>query len=164
MSKPKPSMSPVVESQNTSESNPFFKNSKALTKLENIFRVVLGLPIKSQVTIKDHSLLVELSQTAKQWEKGLSDRSTLGNLDGMLFIFPHYHIPVFWMKNMHFPIDMIWLSDGKVIDITQNAKVETVDKLPTYSPRTPVNMVLETRAGWAEENGITIGDQLIISE
>jgi len=141
---------------------PFFKSSRALFKLENIFRVVLGLPIKSTVILKDISLSVELAQTPKQWEKGLSDRTDLGELDGMVFIFPEYHVPIFWMKQMQFGVDMIWISGGKVVDITRSAIVETGDKLPTYSPKEPVNMVLETRAGWAQDNGIAIGDQLII--
>lgn len=143
---------------------PFFKSSNALSKVENIFRVILGLPTKSSVVLRDLPLTVEMSQTTKQWEKGLSGRSDLGELDGMLFTFPQYHIPIFWMKDMHFPIDMIWISGGKIVDISLNAKVETGDKLPTYSPKVPVNVVLETRAGWVEENGITIGDQLIISD
>lgn len=143
---------------------PFFKSSQALTKLENIFRTILGLPTKSYVKLKDISLLVEMAQTPKQWEKGLSDRTDLGNLDGMLFVFPQNHIPIFWMKNMHFAIDIIWIENGKVIDITTNAPVETADKLPTYSPRAPVNLVLETRAGWVADNNITIGDQLTLSD
>lgn len=143
---------------------PFFKSSQALSKLENIFRVVLGLPVKSTATIKDLTLSVELAQTNSQWEKGLSGRLDLGDQDGMIFIFPEHHIPLFWMKDMHFPIDIIWLDSGRVVDLTYNAPVETTDKLPTYSPHVPVNMVLETRAGWAEENGIAVGDQLIINE
>lgn len=143
---------------------PFFKSSESLYKLENIFRVVLGLPIKSNITLKDIPLVVETNQTPKQWEKGLSGRSNLDNIDGMLFIFPQYHIPLFWMKDMRFPIDIIWISNGKVVDITANAPVETSDKLPTYSPRVPINMVLETRAGWAAENNITVGDQLTIND
>ena len=141
---------------------PFFKNSRAVYKLENIFRVILGLPIKQSATIKDINITVELSQNAKQWEKGLSGRVDLGDTDGMLFVFPHYHVPVFWMKDMQFPIDMIWIAGGKVVDITYEAKVETTDKLPTYSPTVPVNMILETRAGWALENNIAIGDELYL--
>ncbi|MFZ2200105.1 MAG: DUF192 domain-containing protein [Microgenomates group bacterium] len=139
---------------------PFFKNSRAIYKLENIFRVIMGLPVKQSVKLKGIDLTVELAQNTKQWEKGLSDRADLGEVDGMLFIFPEYHIPLFWMKDMRFPIDMIWLSNGKVVNITPNAQVETTDKLPTYSPSVPVNMILETRAGWAEENNITIGDEI----
>lgn len=142
---------------------PFFKSSHALFKLENIFRVVLGLPTKSQITLKDLPLSVETAQTPKQWEKGLSGRTALEPIDGMLFIFPQYHIPIFWMKDMHFPLDIIWISGGKVADMTTKVPVETGDKLPTYSPKVPVNMVLEVPSGWAEEKGITVGDQLIIN-
>lgn len=142
---------------------PFFKSSQALGKLENIFRVIFGLPTKSTAFLRDIPLLIELSQATKQWEKGLSGRTDLGELDGMLFVFPQYHIPIFWMKDMQFPIDMIWISGGKVVDISSSVPVETSDKLPTYSPKIPVNMVLETRAGWAAENNITVGDQLVVS-
>lgn len=141
---------------------PFFKESRALLKLENIFRVVLGLPTKSSITLKDIPLLVETAQTPKQWEKGLGGRDGLVGIDGMLFIFPQYHVPVFWMKDTHFPLDMIWLSDGLVVDITRNAPVATSDKLPTYSPRQRINMVLEVSAGWTEANGVNIGDKLEI--
>ena len=143
---------------------PFFKQSLALTKLENFFRVILSLPIKQEVTIKDIPIIVELAQTPKQWERGLSDRLDLSDLDGMLFVFPQYHVPIFWMKNMHFSIDMIWLSDGTVVDITREAPVETGAKYPTYSPKEKINMVLETRAGWAADNDIQIGDRLYIGE
>ncbi len=154
---------PQIIRDQTSET-PFFKSGRALSKLENIFRVIMGLPVKTELYLKDIPLLVEVAGTPKQWEKGLSGRSDMGQIDGMLFSFTHYHVPIFWMKDMHFPIDMIWLSGGVVVDITQNVKVETSDKLPTYSPREPVNAILETRGGWAEENGITIGDQLRLSE
>ncbi len=139
---------------------PFFRSSQSLQKLENIFRVVLGLPMKETIELKNIPLLVEKAQTPKQWEKGLSSRTSLGELDGMLFIFTAPHVPVFWMKNMQFPLDMIWIRNSVVVDITYNAPVETSDKLPTYSPRVPVDMVLETNAGWANENNITIGDQI----
>ncbi len=141
---------------------PFFTSSHSLMRLENIFRVILGLPIKSSATLKDLELSVELAQTPKQWEKGLSGRQSLGMLDGMIFIFPYSHIPVFWMKDMQFPIDIVWLQDGVVVDITYSAPVATTAVLPTYSPKTAVNMVLETGAGWAAKHNIVRGDILTI--
>lgn len=143
---------------------PFFKNTPELTKLENVLRVIFGLPIKTVAKLDGIELTVELAQTPKQWEKGLSDRTDLGFLDGMIFVFPHFHVPIFWMKDMQFPIDMIWIAGNKVVDITPNVPVETSDKLPTYSPRAPIDKVLETRAGWAEENKITVGSILEISQ
>ena len=154
-----PTPKPIIE---TNTHSPLFKASLALFKLENIFRVILGLPVKANISLKDISLTVELAQNASQWERGLSTRQTLGELDGMLFIFPRLHIPVFWMKDMHFPIDIIWIKDNLVVDITPSVQLEASNQLPTYSPHSPINMVLETRAGWAKENNLSIGDTLNI--
>ncbi len=142
---------------------PFFKSSQALLKLENIFRTLLGFPVKAHATLKDLPLLLELAVNPKHWEHGLSDRADLGSSDGMLFIFPQSHVPIFWMKDMHFPIDIIWISHGLVVDITHSAPVSESDHLPTYSPKVPVEMVLEVNSGWAEENGVIIGDNLILN-
>ena len=160
----KPELAQGTPAKDPSWVMPFFKSSHALLKLENIFRVIMGLPVKSTITLKDIPLMVETAQTAKQWEKGLSDRLDLGIVDGMLFIFTSPHVPLFWMKGMHFPIDIIWLSGDKVVDLTLSAPVETSDQLPTYSPRSPIDMALEVRAGWAEVNGITVGDTLTIND
>lgn len=159
---PIPKPSPTPAPTGSGWTLPFFTHNPTLLRLENIFRVIIGLPMKSHATLGGLELVLELAQTPKQWEVGLSNRSDLGPIDGMLFLFNHHHIPVFWMKNMQFPIDIIWISDGEVVEITPNVPISTTDKLPTYSPRVPINMVLETRAGWATENNIQIGDQLVL--
>lgn len=141
---------------------PWFKNNRSLLKLENIFRLILGLPQKSLLIVKDVSLTVELAQTPKDWEKGLSNRASLDQIDGMLFVFPYAHIPVFWMKDMNFPLDMIWVSDSIIVDITPDVPLSPTDKLPTYSPQSPVNKVLEVPAGWSAANNIKIGDTLTL--
>lgn len=163
LSEPK-SLQPSLPSQQKRSWNlpPFFQSSHALTKLENILRVILGLPTKASLTLRDHELLVELATTPKHWEKGLSDRTSLGAIDGMLFVFPSAHVPLFWMKDVAFPLDFIWLKDNVVVDITHAVPLATSDSPPTYSPNTPINMVLETRAGWAEENNIQLGDTLLL--
>jgi len=159
----KPKMFKESVVQTPKWATPFFKSSQSLFKLENIFRVILGFPTKTSISLKDIPIVVETAQNPKQWEKGLSDRQEIGGVDGMLFVFPQYHIPIFWMKDMHFSIDIIWISGGKVVDITPNVQVETGDKLPTYSPKLPINMVLETPTGWAVEKGIMVGDDLVVN-
>lgn len=162
---PAPTPPPTKSSQSDSTwETSLFKPGKALFKLENIFRVVLGLPVKASIALRNIALDVELAQNSSQWERGLSHRASLGSMDGMLFIFPRAHVPIFWMKDMSFPIDMIWLNDGIVIDITHNVPLDTTDHPETYSPNTPVNMVLETDAGWAQENNIQVGDRLVIND
>jgi uncharacterized membrane protein (UPF0127 family) len=140
-----------------------FRTVRALHKLENIFRVILGLPAKGLITLGSHELVVEMAQTPPQWEKGLSDRDAMQGIDGMLFLFPQYHVPVFWMKDTRIPLDMIWLKDNQVVEITENVPVATSDNLPTYSPKIPIDMVLEVSAGWSQANNLQVGDTLIIN-
>lgn len=159
---PSPTPSPSVVSS-SSWIAPLFQSSQFLAKLENIFRVILGLPTRATAQLKGQTLSVELAQTPKQWETGLSGRQGIGESQGMVFIFPQSHIPVFWMKDMQFPIDIIWIQDGIVKDITYSAPTPSTSILPTYSPRSPVNQVLETRAGWAAQHAISIGDMFSLT-
>lgn len=139
-----------------------YKKVRALYKLENIFRVIMGLPIKSLITLGAHELVVEMAQTPAQWEKGLSGRNTLQGIDGMLFIFPHYHIPLFWMKDTYLPLDMIWIKDNQIVELTENVLPNDSTTPPTYSPSQTIDTVLEVPAGWSKANNIQIGDQLSI--
>ncbi len=137
-----------------------YKTVRALHKLENIFRVILGFPVKSLITLGSHELVVELAQTPAHWEKGLSDRTSLQGIDGMLFLFPHYHVPLFWMKDTHIPLDMIWIKDNVVVEITKDVQPDSSVNPPTYSPSQVVDTVLEVPAGWSAANNLQIGDGL----
>lgn len=164
---PRPgSISPVtkdnLDHQTTSSNLPWGKTSEFLMKLENIFRVILGLPEKAGISLGDRQLLVELAETPKQWEKGLSGRPALTTTGGMLFLFRYPHIPVFWMKDTLLPLDIIWINENKVVEITPDVPVPTSDKIPTYSPSVPADMVLEVPAGWTAANSVTVGDELIL--
>ena len=69
----------------------------------------------------------------------------------------------FWMKDMNFPLDFLWLNEKKVIDLTENVPAP-IDKdltnLTLYQPSEPVNEVIELNAGMVKELGIKIGDTL----
>lgn len=140
-----------------------YKKVRALHKVENIFRVILGLPVKSLITLGSNELVVELAQTPVQWEKGLSGRNTLEGIDGMLFLFPHYHIPLFWMKDTHVALDMIWIKDNQVLEITPDVQPNSSATPPTYSPSQAVDTVLEVPAGWSKVNNVQAGDMLTIN-
>jgi len=154
-------------SYNPSISNPtgrLFRPSSLLRELENIFRVILGLPIKAGGSLANIPLQLELAQTPPQWEKGLSNRANLLDGFGMLFIFPQPHVPLFWMKDVNFPLDMIWLTNNRVVDLSLNVPVNKSSTPPTLSPKVPVDMVLEVPAGWVEKNGIKLNDELILDQ
>ncbi|MBP6913617.1 MAG: DUF192 domain-containing protein [Candidatus Levybacteria bacterium] len=107
-----------------------------------------------------YKLLVVKTETDKQ--KGLSDRNNLSKDSGMLFLFQEKSKPSFWMKNMKFPIDILFISDSKIVDIVENAKVLTADQdattLPIYKPAEDSNSVLEINAGEVKKNKIKKGD------
>jgi uncharacterized membrane protein (UPF0127 family) len=91
-------------------------------------------------------------------EKGLSGKEGLAADEGMLFIFDHPQAYGFWMKEMKFPIDILWIADGTLVDITTDAAVPVPgQELPVYYPKVPVDRVLEVRAGFAREHGLRTG-------
>lgn len=115
---------------------------------------------KVHVRIGEQLLYVEVVKTSASISQGLSGRSEIG-ADGMIFVFQQSMMPRFWMKEMKIPLDMIWINDGKIVDITENTPIpdpETpLDELPTFAPKEPVIWVLEVPAGTAKKHNWKIG-------
>jgi hypothetical protein len=83
----------------------------------------------------------------------------------MLFLYNIKRPAVFWMKGMRFPLDIIWIADGKVVQIDKQAPHEpgvADPDLKRYISNEPVDAVLEVNAGFAEKNGIKVGDPVVI--
>lgn len=116
-----------------------------------------------KVILGNSSVVVEIADTSEKTTQGLSDRETLCSDCGMLFIFNQPSIYSFWMRRMHFDIDMIWIKDDQVVDISHEAKIPPVEELESpktfYQSKTPCNMVLEVNSGWAEKNNVKIGTE-----
>ena len=118
------------------------------------------------VKIAGQEIKVELVLTKEAQERGLSGRNELKKGEGMLFVFEQPARHYFWMKEMNFPIDIIWLSEGlKVIYVKKDARPESYLSagevgLETYGPDAEVKYVLEVAAGFSEENNLQIGDKV----
>ncbi len=111
------------------------------------------------LTIAGTELHVAYANMPAEQERGLSGTQSLGEDQGMLFLFPTENTPSFWMKDMNYPIDMIWVaSNKKVVDITPSVDPSTYPK--TFSPKSPAQYVLEMPAGFAEKNTIEEGTQV----
>ena len=118
------------------------------------------------VIVEDKSFVVELAVTPAERNQGLSGHPPLADNEGMLFVFQNEAKWVFWMKDMLFPLDMIWI-DARcmVVDITENAPMpepgQALPDLPRFFPETLAQYVLEVNAGTAQRTGISIGDRVV---
>ncbi|MEA3398140.1 MAG: DUF192 domain-containing protein [Patescibacteria group bacterium] len=112
------------------------------------------------VIINGQIINVEIADKPAEQIQGLSDRENLAENSGMLFIFENKQIRNFWMKNMHFPLDIIWISDNNIVNISQNLPPEKQSPKNNYSSKQPVNYVLEINAGMVEKYKIKIGDNV----
>jgi uncharacterized membrane protein (UPF0127 family) len=105
-----------------------------------------------QVTVK-----AEAVRTPAQLYRGLSHRRELPEGRGMLFFLPEKQVQIFCMRGMRFPLDFIWISEGRVVGLTRNVPPTFPGKLT--SPEA-VNYVLEVPGGFVEEYGVKIGDRV----
>ena len=108
-------------------------------------------------------LEVQVADTIYHMYKGLGDRESIGKYDGMLFLFDFPGKQGIVMRDMQFPIDIVWFYEGEIVDMAQNIQPEgdiSEAQLTKYYPRVSANIVLELPAGWAAKNGVGIGDRL----
>ena len=119
-----------------------------------------------RLQVGDKILSVEVVSTPSSQALGLSGRASLKDSQGMLFDFGQRVRPAFWMKDMNFGLDIIWVSGGKIIGITGNVPAPDSNQksqdsnLKLYYPPSPADMVLEVNAGWSGTNRIKIGDEV----
>ena len=112
-------------------------------------------------------LQLEVVSTPQSITQGLSGRDELG-ADGMLFVFSQSMMPKFWMKEMKFDLDLVWIKEMKIMEITENVPAPDLntllDQLPMYAPSQPVDMVLEVEIGKSKEWGLIVGDKVNIKD
>lgn len=118
------------------------------------------VPAAMTLTDGTTTLIVDYAVTPKEQARGLSGRPSLPEGRGMLFVFDKKPAPPFWMPDMNFAIDIVWIgSDKRIVDITENATPESYPT--TFSPKSPAAYVLEIAAGEARNLGFASGTQLM---
>lgn len=99
----------------------------------------------------------DVAQTQAQLEKGLGGRDSLADKTGMWFVFPYPYQWGIWMKDMKFPIDIVWLDESlKIVTIKQNVSPETYPE--AFYPTSLASYVLELPAGTVEKYHFATGD------
>ena len=111
--------------------------------------------------IGNTALKVQVADTVKTRMQGLSGREQLAEDEGMLFVFPYSGKHGFWMKDMNFDLDIIWIKENKVIGISENVKkpeTSSFSDLETVYPPQEIDSVLEVNSGFSKTNDLKIGD------
>lgn len=120
-----------------------------LGKSEDVNAVILG----------NKTYFVEISDTNTERQRGLSLHTPLTSDEGMLFVFEREDFYSFWMKDMLFAIDILWIdSNLRVVHIERNISPETYPKV--FRPESKSRYVLEISSGQVDANNIKIGDSV----
>ena len=109
------------------------------------------------------AITVEVAVTDQEKAQGLMFRESMPRDAGMVFPFEGLEIRPFWMKNCHFPLDMIYTTkDGTVVDVLRNVTPCAADPAPcdSVAPKAKADTVLEVNAGVAEAGGAVPGARL----
>ncbi len=113
------------------------------------------------MTLGSTTIRVEIADTEIERAQGLSGRSRLGKKEGMLFVFEKPGYYRFWMKEMNFPLDIIWISrEQKIVDIIPNLAPDTYPE--SYGSTAPAQYVVEVPANFATKNHLTIGQTVVL--
>lgn len=113
-------------------------------------------PQHINVQVNDRTYNLEVADTTAAREKGLSDRSSLPTQNGMLFEFNRPGPYCFWMKDMRFPLDIIWLDNQKrVVFIEPHLSPQTYPR--SYCSDKSARYVVELNAGQAQQAGLKTG-------
>ena len=93
--------------------------------------------------------------------KGLSDTPSLPDTIVKLFAFGSTGKHSIWMKDMNYPLDIIWLDEsGTIVHIVEKVSPDTYPE--SFSPPKPARYVIETNAGFVASSSVSVGDEVIV--
>ena len=105
------------------------------------------------ITIAGQRVALELARTPEEQTLGLGRRDALAWNRGMLFTYEEAGFPRFWMKDMRFDIDIIWIRGDRIVDIDHRVPHVPGENGPVVAPRSLTDRVLEVPAGYAQAHG-----------
>src|SRR5579872_3196378 len=128
------------------------------------FYFLVAQAAQKDITINHYQLSVDIARIPQEYERGLSGRKSLQENQGMLFVFPKEDNVGFWMIDMNFPLDIIWMNKNcEVVYISKNTPAcQNRETCPVINPYKPSQYVLEVVSGFSEKHYISIGEKLDI--
>lgn len=114
-----------------------------------------------QIKLGDKIINVALAKNKIEQFKGLSNRKKIGDDQGMLFIFSKSNHVVFWMKDMLFDLDLIFIKEGKIVEIKSDFLASSYNRKQKYYSKNKIDMVLEVNKGLVKKNNWRVGDEFL---
>jgi hypothetical protein len=115
----------------------------------------------TQIKINNQVFKVDIVNSQKDIEKGLCGRKSLDENFGMLFEFPDTDFRTFWMKDMNFDLDILFIENNTIKEIKTLQK-PTSAYIPFHRSKEKANSVLEINAGLCEKFRIKVGDKIVV--
>lgn len=120
-----------------------------------------GSTLMRVVAVGSTEIQVEIADSSAKRVLGLSGREGLAPNSGMLFIFDSDQKWGMWMKDMRFPLDIIWADAvGNIVTIARGISPESYPKV--FEPSAPARYALEVPAGWSAAHGVVEGDKVVV--
>lgn len=124
-----------------------------------VFTLLATRPQVVTVEIGNATISATIADTSQARSNGLSGTSDLAANCGMLFVFPADQAWQFWMKDMHYNLDIIWLdATKKVVHVVNNASPDSYP-FTVFAPSASARYVLEINGGEAKKTDITVGER-----
>ena len=159
-------------------------SQKTLSKLMFVVFGIIGLIFISRIVIKSHNdedfinyyrpqsttkisfangfIIADIAVSSFDRQKGLSDKKMIGDNSGLLFVFENSDRHGFWMKDMNFPIDIVWIDENKkIVGISSNLSPETYPEI--FLPPQNIKYALEINADMAKKYNLATGTTLSFS-
>lgn len=119
----------------------------------------------AKVKVGKTAIRVQVRDTVEGRKQGLSGWENLGQDEGMLFVFEYPARHSFWMKEMNFPLDFIFIEGKKVVEVIEMVPILTeVGKIVEVQSKAVADKVLEVNSGFVKREGIKIGDEIQYSD
>lgn len=115
---------------------------------------------RARLFAKGKTIIAELARTPEEQARGLMYRRSLGENEGMLFIYDSPRMMSFWMKNTRIPLSIAFMDGGgKIVQID---RMQAYDCVTLHPSSQPAQYALEMNGGWFERNGVGVGDVIEI--
>ncbi len=110
-----------------------------------------------ELTAGFHRIEAEVAADDAQRQRGLMQRRSMAQQQGMLFIFPQRNTHCMWMRNTYLPLSVAFIDDAGTIINIEDMQPQTEDN---HCARAPARYALEMNLGWFTQRGLKAGSKL----